>query len=418
MNRLDGKRALVAALIILVVVALALSFSTLVSAFYLNLGDIELNRALRQERLAADHLSRSAGYFQQAIRWRENSVLAHRSLGKVYFLQGDDSAALEALSRYIDLSSDEAKTVWWLIARGDVCLRREDYTEAQRAYGLIERLVKDRAEPLLYGVQMAGWLVEQGKSYRNVQVEEASCRLATVVAPHSAQGCYALGNFYRKQKRWAAAIEAYQAGMAAQPETTAQGYMDLSLVYLDMGAFGEAVAALEKAADYGAWGQAHLQLGRLYESREDVARAVEHYQKAVGPEFEGRSSAEERWEAYVRLGAIWERQGQYDWSVYYYRGAARLAPDRGRAAQALYQAGQVYQAQGHLVEALDTFREALERVPASGRRFLVEVHNALGDVYRELGQAEQAEAQYRKALELEPENKHAREGLKRIRKKQ
>ncbi len=402
MNRLGEKKLLVAALLILVVVGLALNFSTLVSAFYLNLGDIELNRALRQERPGAAHLSRSMDYLQRAIRWHEDNALAHRSLGKARLLQGDDSAAVEALSRYVDLSSsDEVKIVWWLIARGDVCLRRGDYTAAQRAHDLIERLISDRTEPLPHSTQLAAWLVEQGKGYQYAQAEEASYRLATVVAPHSAQGYYALGNFYRQQSSWAVAIEAYRAGIAAEPEAAAQGYVELSRVYLDMGAFEEAVAALEKAADCGAWGQAHLQLGRLYESREDVAKAVEHYQKVVGPEFEGRSSAEERYEAYLRLGAIW--QGQYDWAVYYYQEAARVAPDESRAAQALYQAGKAYQAQGHLIEALDAFQAALERAPASGRRFLVEVHNALGDVYRELGQAEQAEAEYRKALELEHE---------------
>src|SRR5262249_25065895 len=88
-------------------------------------------------------------------------------------------------------------------------------------------------------------------------------------------------------------------------------------------------------------------------------------------------------------------QGQLLEAVVSFREAARLRPDR---AEANYNLGNTLKAVGQLEEAQASCAAAIRLRPD-----LVEAHNNLGTVLAELGRLEEAQACYRAAVRLRPD---------------
>jgi len=71
--------------------------------------------------------------------------------------------------------------------------------------------------------------------------------------------------------------------------------------------------------------------------------------------------------------------------------------DAPPSAQALFDAGNAHQAAGRLLEAVDSYRRAIELAPG-----VAATHNNLGNALMGLGRLGEAEASYRRSLELDP----------------
>jgi Flp pilus assembly protein TadD len=67
---------------------------------------------------------------------------------------------------------------------------------------------------------------------------------------------------------------------------------------------------------------------------------------------------------------------------------------------------------GNMEAALEIFKLNVELYPKSAN-----VYDSLGEAYLKLGDNENASTNYRKSLELNPENNNAKEALRRLEKK-
>lgn len=98
-------------------------------------------------------------------------------------------------------------------------------------------------------------------------------------------------------------------------------------------------------------------------------------------------------------GVLMLRKGEYAKAEKYLSEAVAMFPD---ASLALANLGHVYAAQGRFAEALEMFRRALPGDSAPGG-LAHEDHNGMGLCLAQLGRLDEAEEQYRKALELKPD---------------
>jgi tetratricopeptide (TPR) repeat protein len=103
------------------------------------------------------------------------------------------------------------------------------------------------------------------------------------------------------------------------------------------------------------------------------------------------------------MGYAFQRQGNLDESVNYYRRAVQLAPN---SADALNNLALSLKLQGNFPEAADNYRKALESAPKNA-----DIHYNLGNVLQSLGKLDEAISHYRQALKIKPEHAYAHNNL-------
>jgi Flp pilus assembly protein TadD/exonuclease VII small subunit len=107
--------------------------------------------------------------------------------------------------------------------------------------------------------------------------------------------------------------------------------------------------------------------------------------------------------AYINLGAVYNRLGEYEEAVQTLRRGIQLDPHRG---EGYYNLGLVYKNMGQPNLAVQAYLEAT-RVDSR----MVDAHYNLGNLYLETGRYKQAIAHYKLALQLRPHWDKAMNGL-------
>ena len=115
----------------------------------------------------------------------------------------------------------------------------------------------------------------------NGEAGERTLRHALELDPKSAWAQFELGNYYLKRKRFADALERYEAALAAG-EGFAKLFAKMGIVLQILGRRGEAHAAFQRSFELSveSW-QAWQALGLLADSQGQFAHARSHYQKAL-----------------------------------------------------------------------------------------------------------------------------------------
>ena len=131
----------------------------------------------------------------------------------------------------------------------------------------------------------------------------------------------------------------------------------------------------------------HYNQGVILENQGHFRQAIAKYRQAIeiDPDY---------WAALQNLGLLLRQQGDPDQALQIMRRAAALRPD---APDSLLPLGDLLRSTGHLDEALDTFR----RVAAISNNAAAQL--GIGQVYERMGMSEAAEAEFEKAIKLEPE---------------
>ena len=139
--------------------------------------------------------------------------------------------------------------------------------------------------------------------------------------------------------------------------------------------------------------------GALAEQAGDLETAARMLRKCI--ELNPESAAE----AYNYLGYMWAEKGVHlPEALELIKRALALDPENGAYLDSL---GWVYYRQGNPKAALETLRQAAERIDPPDPV----VFEHLGDVHQSLGQREEALTQWRKALSMEPENAAVRQKI-------
>jgi Flp pilus assembly protein TadD len=98
--------------------------------------------------------------------------------------------------------------------------------------------------------------------------------------------------------------------------------------------------------------------------------------------------------AYINLGAVYNRLGEYDEGVRTLRRGIQIDPHR---AEGYYNLGLVYRNMGQPHLAVQAYLEATRLDPR-----MVDAHHNLGNLYYETGRLPQAITHYKKVLQLRP----------------
>ncbi|HLD33055.1 MAG TPA: tetratricopeptide repeat protein [Candidatus Peribacteraceae bacterium] len=131
---------------------------------------------------------------------------------------------------------------------------------------------------------------------------------------------------------------------------------------------------------------AHNNLGNAYRRQDDIAQAIEHFEKAIAIRDHPRTRS--------NYGAALRKQGKMEEALAQYDRAMELDPESKNAHFGL---GILYAELGKRGEALQEYQHAIAIDPTYS-----EVYLNLGALYMQMNQPEQAIEQYQKAIATTP----------------
>ena len=290
--------------------------------------------------------------------------------GRAAWLAGECAEAEVSWERALVAAPGDRMAAFWLFwAWGaDACclpagfpgeeVARYAYWAARRAKALDRGAAVSWYElslALALGLGAAGELVGL---YRQIggreEVVAAWQRLAAVWSPQDPEHWWALGQAAELEKAWERAAWAYGRGGEIAPEP------------------------------YEFWMRQARAFARLWRPREQEGayhRAITACPSCLAP--------------YLDLGRLWQRQGQHEGALGWYKEAGRVAP---RDPRPLYYQAQVSYEMGDAVRAVETLGRAIALHQGRPWRWAVQ----LGDWRLELGDREGALAAYRQALGWNP----------------
>ncbi|UPA22531.1 tetratricopeptide repeat protein [Candidatus Peribacteria bacterium] len=198
----------------------------------------------------------------------------------------------------------------------------------------------------------------------NLELAIDECEKSVAIKPHPKT--YAnLGAAYRKQKNYTRALEAYEKGIALDPQS-AYPHFGLGIVYAEQGRYDEAEI---------------------------------EYLKAIGlnPRYV---------DVYVNLGALYAAQAKYEQAIAQYQKAIALHEFH---AAALFNLAVAEDESGKLDDAERDYKRAITADPT---RTAPRIN--LGLLLHEIGDTDGAVAQFRAVLRIDPENAAARSALQQL----
>ena len=146
---------------------------------------------------------------------------------------------------------------------------------------------------------------------------------------------------------------------------------------------------------------AHGSLGRAYQDRGQLKKAILEYQKAI-------EIFPDNYKAYYNLGVIFDGQGALKEAETNYKRAIDINP---AFINARFNLGNIYHKQGRLSEAIQQYLLVTQLDPAD-----FEARNNLGVAYAAQGNLKQAIAVWEKVLTMDPDNKSAAENINKAKK--
>jgi tetratricopeptide (TPR) repeat protein len=164
--------------------------------------------------------------------------------------------------------------------------------------------------------------------------------------PHDASIQYALGLAYNQRDLLAQAIEHMQTALKLKPDYP-EAWNTLGSLYATNGQFDLATAAFEKALNdpfYQTPQEPAYNLGQIYQKRGDNQRALSYYRKAV--KLSPQSAA-----AWYQIGNILEHSGNIEEAKKAYKKAVQEEPSMAQAYLRLgildYRAGSIKESAGY-----------------------------------------------------------------------
>lgn len=160
----------------------------------------------------------------------------------------------------------------------------------------------------------------------------------------------------------------------------------------------------------------HYELGQIYLKRAQYDKAVDEFQAVV------QADAGDA-DAFFGLGEVFQGQQKWDLAVEAYRSALRLDPEYAACYQGLkvvyekkglkdnqtYAEAMILYTQGEYAKAIDQLQTVVKALPKLGEAYL-----GLGMSQEKLGRKDEAVKNYQKALELDPTDRAAKQGLGRL----
>ncbi len=344
---------------------------------------VNLGRAYLQKRDYAQALD----IFEGVLRQRPDFPDALNLVGNIFMETGDLAAAEERFRRAVEIDPN--------------------FADAHNSLGIL--------------YERTGRPAEAERSYRQV----------ARIDPEYAEAYNNVANVLRARGAWQEAVREYERAIAADP-SFAGSYNNLGLAYQERGMLREAQEVLERGlAKSPRHPILHSSLGSVHYAAGRYERALEEFQRAV--DLDARYA-----EAYNNLGAAYGRLRRPDEQEAAYRKAIDIDPryadarhnlalalaargERAAAREELQRAveadpghagswallGSLYEQEGDLGEAIRCLENAKAADPMR-----LQIYNHLGDLYARVGQPERAAREFRRSLQIDPDQPRLRERLR------
>ncbi len=227
----------------------------------------------------------------------------------------------------------------------------------------------------------------------------ASFRKALELDSRSGIAYKGLGSVLSESGDLKGAIANYRMAVELDPRV-AENYVNLGVALEESGNLPEAMDCFRKAvASDPGLPIARANLGHVFEKSGNMREATQHYRAALELDPESPQTN-------YLMANVLRMQGRVDQAVLHYRKALKYKPDflEARANLGLVML--------HLNKVPDAIANLTDAVAADPRN--VELYNALGEAYAKKGDAARALEFFKKALELDPANAHARSLLEQL----
>lgn len=258
----------------------------------------------------------------------------------------------------------------------------------------LESLQLQRPDPEVYV-----FLGEDALSRGDPDGARALIEAAQQRSPDDSRVVTATGLLHEGSDDWAAAEAAYLRALALQPGLEAP----LGRLFLRYQAEGRQTELQELLADARAANPSSVRLlnwqALTYVGMHQVANAFEALERALEMDPHSEVTLQNLASLYLKLGRAQDAAGIYR--------QARTANPRNQAI--LLGLGVAEMARGDLAAARDALQSARQAGPPT-----IPLHNALAEVYRRFGLAEQAVAELQASLQLDPEQQLVRQQLTRL----
>lgn len=349
--------------------------------------------------------------FQNAIQSDPRYADAHYQLALTYLKQGMWSGAYQELLRTVDLEPNNAKAqtdLSKLLLAGRRFQEAHDRADTVLAVdpgNADAQMVLANADAALgnigAGIQESQKAVEMAPDRpetflslallqaKNNQPSDAEKNFLKTIAvnPKFLPGLLAIGEFYLQQRRLADAEKEFGAAISAAPDNPTPRAAMASL-FLAEGRKADAEKSLSEAKNalpnnpdaYRMLGDYYLSLGDLDKALTEFASLHQAHPKDLRVK-----------KTYIQLLILQNQVPQ----------AKKLNDEISKASpkdtDALLLAGQILGREGHPADAIPLFQQALKNAPDNAA-----AHYQLGLAYSMTGSLEQAQSQWRAAVQLQP----------------
>jgi tetratricopeptide (TPR) repeat protein len=307
-------------------------------------------------------LSTAHSEWSKAAATQPTNILAYLALGNTDLWLGDTNRALVAWA--------QAGTIQPLLAYGNEQLAAQAWNEAEHAFRLAIQL--DTTDPSAH----IGWgrvLYRRDKDFDSAFAEFA---LVVKLAPERPWAYIELAQMYEDRGDFGTADEWYRQALDAVSGDQADN------------------AGLRKRA-----GRNQIQWGKALLDQGDLDLARQRFEAAL--KWDGQTG----WPL-LYLGQIAEQQEDFEAAQHWFQEASTKEDTR---ADAYYWQAYTHYVHGQLASARTEATESVVLAPDSSTFRLL-----LGNIYRDLGQREEAVEQYRAVLLREPNNPEAQARLEQL----
>jgi len=293
--------------------------------------------------------------------------------------EGSSFVAMDSAPEHVDL--------------GRLYVRRGDFRRAESEF---RRAVELEPSNPQYHYNLGEILSMMGRWEEAVSCYRRCLRLKQDMA----EAMNGLGKAFLQMKKTKEAVKYFRDAVKIDPDNALYN-CNLGVAYEAKGMFSSAFHQYKKAVDkdpnlseaYFCLGNYYFRTGELDKAEKNLKKAIELNPRHVG--------------LHLNLGFVYARQVKLELAEAEFRKAIKLAPNRWEGYLNL---GRVLVDKRDFRAAADLLQQAVKKFPR-----VAPLHNNLGEVYQLQGNLEDAENEFRQALNIQPGNSKYRANLDNIR---
>ncbi len=329
---------------------------------YLRLGEVQMKRGMTTEAQTV---------FQQALSIDAQSAMAHRGLGQVLIMMGETAEAVTHLELASKLAPNDSTS----------------YASLATAYTQLK--LPDRAQRAM----------QQSKKLSPQKYYDDPIRNEVELMGISSVACLSRADQYMMLGDYPSAIEEFLIAAYARPYD-ATVHLDLAKAYRASRNGEKVVHHLTRAVEIqDDLVDIHVVLGNLKMAKQDMEQAIHHYRRAT-------ANAADNSLYHSKLAGALARNGNFEEALVEFNLASDLGPLN---APSFADWGTTLLSMENFSFAVNRFQEAILLDPDH-----IISHAGLAVAYEQLGQIDNAIAEYEWTLSINP-NHPARQRLDRLR---